>query len=128
MLVKYNIASLCTELNMTPTETRHSSLRGALRRRNHTKGYARTHTALAPAGSQETCGVLHAETEGTGDVTHRTQDTANMPGGGLKGQHSGRLARKRKNMAKYLAEANGVAPFIPPTRLRKGPARKKGIR
>ena len=32
---------------------------------------------LALVGSQETCGVLHAETEGTGDVTHRTQDTAN---------------------------------------------------
>ena len=83
---------------------------------------------LALVGSQETCGVLHAETEGRGNVTHRIQDTANMPGGGLKGQHSGRLARKRKNMTKYLAAANGVAPFIPPPRLQKGPARKKGKR
>ena len=48
-----------------------------------------------------------------------------MPGGGRKGMHSGRLAKKRKNMAQLLAEADLISGYRPPTRVPRGRGKRQ---
>ena len=48
-----------------------------------------------------------------------------MPGGGIKGMHSGRLAKKRKNMAQLLAEADPISAYRPHTRVPRGQGKRQ---
>ncbi len=51
-----------------------------------------------------------------------------MPGGGLRGQHAGRFAKAKSNMALTLKEADSVAPYIPPTSVPREGKRMRGMR
>ena len=51
-----------------------------------------------------------------------------MPGGGIKGMHSGRLAKKRKNVAQLLAEADPISAYRPPTKVPRQAKRQRSMR
>ena len=51
--------------------------------------------------------------------------TADMPGGGFKGQHSARRKKQEKTAARVMAEAEGVLSYRPPTSVPPGEKGKK---